>query len=279
MADNLYSDGAIPQYLEDVNPDNNPYNLLSKAIEDMNSSLIIDLYDNCERDIFLITVVSAIDNILAHGSDDLLYFLGNKLITHEYTDIYNKLFMVNEFRKAVKDKNTYVIMQLTSHINEKLYLPYIIKNLDELLKTSEVWLCSQLATCLVTTIYRDEYDRVCKKIKYLIEPGSSDNERYRERNVTDNEVGEWQTYPFPEVSSSSTLASSHNPHNSSTLANSHNSSTLANSHNSSTLANSHNSHNRLPPTIRRRVRSTNTSSNLTSNSNGPTPRRVFRKRF
>tara|TARA_R100000750_G_C2341991_1_gene94585 strand:+ start:884 stop:1648 length:765 start_codon:yes stop_codon:yes gene_type:complete len=254
MADNLYSDGAIPEHLEDVNPNNNPYNLLSKAIEDMNSSRIIELFDKCERDIFLITIVSDIDNILAHGSDDLLYFLGNKLITHEYVDTYNKLYMVNEFRKAVKAKDSFAIMRLTSHISENIYLPYIVKNLDELLKTNEVGLCSQLATCLVISKYRDEYDRVCKRIKYLIEPNSYNDEKFRGGtlshvplgNAVENDTEEWETYPFPDVENipdTSTYSSN-------------------------------------PEPLRQRAQSSNTSSSSTSfNNNRPPPRRVFRKKF
>jgi len=254
MADNLYSDGAIPEHLEDVNPDNNPYNLLSRAIEQMNSSRIIDLYDNCERDIFLITIVSDIDNILAHGSDDLLYFLGNKLITHEYTTEYNKLYMANEFRKAIKAKDVICMMDLTRHISVDIYLPYLVKNLDELLKTEDIGLCSQLATCLVTSKYRDEYDRVCRRIKDIMEPNSHRDEKYRGGtlshvplgNAVENDTEVWENYPSSETSQIPD--------------------TPTHSYNSEPL--------------RERAQSSNTSSSSTSfNNNRPPPRRVIKKRF
>ena len=167
MDHNLYSDDnpdINSLNLEDVNENNNPYKLLEKAIEGMNSDEIIRLFKLCEKDLYIAVIISSFDEILTKGNDNLLYFLGNALLPCELGEDYSRLFFVNEFRKAVKNKDSTRFMEIITRERENVLLPYLAKKLDELLKEDDLSMFSSLATCFVDTEYVSEYERVCERI-------------------------------------------------------------------------------------------------------------------
>ncbi len=158
----------IPNNLEDVNPNNNPYVLLEKAIENMNNDMLIKLSKLCEEDLYLAMMLSSFDKILTEGSDEVLFLLGSFLERPEYVDLYNKLYAINEFRKAVKNREIGIIMEIFCKIDERLMLPYLVKYLDNLLKDDRLEVSSQLATYFVGSEYIEEYNQICDRIKEII---------------------------------------------------------------------------------------------------------------
>lgn len=166
MDQNLYSGEVMFNDLEDITPDNNPYNLLEIAIEKKDSQKMLELCDKCEKDMYLAVILSDFENILSFGSDELLSRLSNLIYTHEYTEYYNRLFTVNQFRTAVKNKDAHRMMDFVVREKDSIALPYLAENLDELLKYNHM--TSDLAACFTGTKYVSEYIKVCERINQLI---------------------------------------------------------------------------------------------------------------
>lgn len=194
MADNLSGD---------------PYDILERAIADKDSDKIVQIDSRCDNQIYLTMVLSDFDNVLTHGSDDLLYHLGNRLITFEYAEAYNKLYIVNEFRRAVRDKDDDKMMKLFCIIKQSITLPYIAKRLDILLQSVEIGMLSSLATCFVRTEYQTEYQRVCREINRALDGSDVNGTIYRGGTLSHVPIAnaaiiaETDQYSYGEGSSSS----------------------------------------------------------------------------
>lgn len=151
---------------------------LERAILRVDTETLIKLWDIMDRDIYRLILLVNIDNLFTRMNSKLFQHLSQVFITHEYTEVYNKIFIVNRFHEAIDDKDFITIKDayvslLKLGISENILLVILSDNLDCLLKHKCLPINSLLATYFCKGPFIDEYNKVCKSIYEILNASAS----------------------------------------------------------------------------------------------------------
>lgn len=103
---------------------------------------------------------------------ELFAHLSQVFITHEYSEAYNKLFLINRFHEAVEEKNFFLIKDLyiclLREIEEGTLLNILANNLDSIISSRQIPLISLMASYFSNTPYIEEYEKICQSMNTLL---------------------------------------------------------------------------------------------------------------